>query len=134
MARYAGRCAAIYISTTEGGVASAISSATAWTLNGETQKIDATAFCDDNLVRRKGLPDRSGTFTAFYDDTDTKIFTAADSAGPVKVYLYIDVESLPTHYFYGPADIDFSVTASVNEMVQVNGTFTAAGSWGDTIP
>jgi hypothetical protein len=130
VARYHGRKAAIYLATTGTGNASQLSAATAWTLDGATEKIDVTAFRDPNMVRVQGIPDRSGTFSAFWDDTDGKLFTGAESDDGVKLYLYMDVENKPTAYFYGPAWVDFSINVGVKDAVQVSGNWVANGAWG----
>ena len=130
MARYAARKGAIYLGTAAAGVATNLSAMAEWNLDGTTDKIDVTSFGDANMVRLQGLPDRKGTFSGFWDDTETKLFAAAASAGAVNMYLYPDVTDKPTSYFYGPAWVDFSMNASVKDAVKVTGNFVAGGSWG----
>lgn len=130
MARYAARKGAIYLGTAAAGVATNLTAMAEWSLDGTTDKIDVTSFGDANMVRLQGLPDRKGTFSGFWDDTETKLFAAAASAGAVNMYLYPDVTDKPTSYFYGPAWVDFSMNASVKDAVKVTGNFVAGGSWG----
>lgn len=130
MSRYPARKAAIYIGTTVGGNASNLASMSDWSLDGKTDKIDVTSFGDTNMVRVQSLPDRQGTFAGFWDDTETKLFAAAAAAGAVNLYLYPDVTDKPTSYFYGPAWVDFSMSASVKDAVKISGSFVAGGSWG----
>ena len=130
MARYAARKGAIYLGTAAAGVATNLTAMAEWSLDGTTDKIDVTSFGDANMVRLQGLPDRKGTFAGFWDDTETKLFAAAASAGAVNMYLYPDVTDKPTSYFYGPAWVDFSMNASVKDAVKVTGNFVAGGSWG----
>jgi hypothetical protein len=130
VARYAARKGAIYIGTAAAGVATNLTAMAEWSLDGTTDKIDVTSFGDANMVRLQGLPDRKGTFSGFWDDTETKLFAAAASAGAVNMYLYPDVTDKPTSYFYGPAWVDFSMNASVKDAVKVTGNFVAGGSWG----
>jgi hypothetical protein len=132
LARYHGKTAAIYIGTTISGVATKVTAMTEWSLDGSTERVDVTSFEDANIVRVNGLPDRKGTFSGHWDDTDSKLFTAAGVAGGVKMYLYPDVVNAPTKYFYGQANIDFSMSAGVKDAVKVSGNFDAAGSWGHT--
>lgn len=130
MARYHGKTAAIYISTTGAGAASQLSVMTDWSLDGTTEKVDVTAFRDANMVRVQGLADRKGTFSGFWDDTDTKLYAAAESADGCRLYLYPDVVNKPTSYFYGPAWVDFSFNVGVKDAVKVTGNWVANGAWG----
>ena len=129
MAVYAGRKGIVYLSTTAAGAASSVLSLTAWTLDQTTDKIEVTAFGDANKAYVQGLKDVSGTFEGFFNDAETKVFAAADSADGAKLYLYISTDA-PSIYFYGPAWLDASISTGVAEAVAISGNFAANGAWG----
>ena len=129
MAVYAGRKGIVYLSTSGTGVASSVLSLTNWTLDQTTDKIEVTAFGDQNKAYVQGLKDVSGTFAGFFNDAETKVFAAADSADGCKMYLYISTDA-PTIYFYGPAWLDASISEGVSEAVAISGNFAANGAWG----
>lgn len=130
MARYPARKGVVYIST-GAGVASAVLGINKWTLNKTTDKIDVTSFGDVNKTYVQGLPDIKGSFSGFWDDTETKLFTGAASATGVNIYLYPSADA-PTKYHYGPAWIDASMDESVSGAVTVNCSFAANGAWSST--
>lgn len=129
MAVYPGRNGVVYLSTTGSGAASNVIKLNAWTLNKTTDKIEVTAFGDANKTYVQGLPDLQGTFSGFYDETETKPFTGADSTDGVKLYLYPS-SNAPTVYWYGPAWLDASIDTGVANAVTISGSFAANGSWG----
>ena len=118
------------MSTTGTGTAQPLASMASWTVNAETDKEETTSFGDANKTYVQGLPDLSGDFSGFFDDTDTSLFTGANSSDGVKLYLYPDYTSAPTRYWYGPAWVDYSVETEVSGAVTVSGSFSANGSWG----
>lgn len=128
MARYAARKGLIYMATTGSAAASPLTAAGMWSLNRETDTIDVTAFGDSNKVYVQGLPDLKGDFEAFWDDTDTALFTAAGSTAAVRMYLYPSSDAI-TKYAYGLAWISASIDCSVNDAVKIKGSFAAGGSW-----
>jgi hypothetical protein len=128
MAVYAGRKGVIYLSTTASGTASSVLKMNKWTLNASTDKIETTAFLDTNKTYVQGLRDIQGSFSGFWDDTETKIMTGATSTDGVKLYLYPSSDCA-TKYWYGPAWLDVSMDTSVSGAVTLNGTFAANGSW-----
>jgi hypothetical protein len=128
MARYAGRKGLVYIGTSGGGVAAAVISLNSWSLNRATDKIEVTSFLDSNKTYVQGLPDLRGSFAGFWDDTETKLFTAAASSAAVNMYLYPSQDAL-TKYGYGLAWLDASLDCSVSDAVKVSSDFVAGGSW-----
>lgn len=128
MAAYAGRKGVVYLSTSGSGNASSVLKLSQWTINRTTDKIEVTSFGDTNKTYVQGLPDLQGTFTGFWDDTETKPFTAADSSDGVKMYLYPSSDA-PTKYWYGPAWLDVSMDTGVAAAVTLSGSFVANGSW-----
>jgi hypothetical protein len=129
MAVYAGRKGVVYLSTTGSGAATNVIKLNQWTVNKTTDKIEVTAFGDANKTYVQGLPDLQGSFSGFWDDTESKPFTAAASSDGCKLYLYPSSD-ITTKYFYGPAWLDVSMDTSVSAAVTISGNFAANGSWG----
>jgi hypothetical protein len=131
VARYHGKTGAVYISTTgTGNAAPIIAQLSEWSIDFSTDKQEVTAMGDLNKVKVAGLKDVTGRLSGFWDDAgaDT-LFTAADSADGVKMYLYPSTNAI-SKYFYGPAWMDMSIATSVGGAVTVSGSFDANGSWG----
>ena len=128
MAVYAGRKGVVYMSTTGSGNASNVIKLTQWTVNSSTDKIEVTSFGDANKTYVQGLKDIQGTMAGFYDDTESKPGTAADSTDGVKLYLYPSADA-PTKYIAGPAWVDLSIDTSVAGAVAISMNFAANGSW-----
>lgn len=131
MAAYHGKKGVMYISTTGTGAASSVLKISEWTLNSATDKVDVTSFGDTNKAYVQGLPDINGTFSGFFDDSETKIATAAASSDGCKIYLYPSSDA-PTKYKCGPAWLDQSITVGVSGAVSVSGSFVANGSWANS--
>ena len=129
MAVYAGRKGVVYLSTSGSGNATSVLKLTKWSLDQSTDKIEVTAFGDTNKTYVQGLKDVKGSFSGFWDDTETKPFTAADSSDGCKMYLYPSSDA-PTKYWYGPAWLDVSIDTGVADAVSISGNFAANGSWG----
>ena len=129
MAVYAGRKGVVYLSTSGSGNATSVLKLTKWSLDQSTDKIEVTAFGDANKTYVQGLKDVKGSFSGFWDDTETKPFTAADSSDGCKMYLYPSSDA-PTKYWYGPAWLDVSIDTGVADAVSISGSFAANGSWG----
>lgn len=131
MARYHGKKGQVYVSTTGSGAAVAVTSLSNWSLSRATGRVEVTAFADTNKTYVQGLPDISGSFSGFWDDTVTTLEVAKDSADGCKMYLYPDAANAPTKYFYGPAWLDITdVTTGVDGAVSLTGSFQANGAWG----
>lgn len=129
MAVYAGRKGVVYMSTSGSGAATNVIKLTQWTLDQSTDKIEVTAFGDANKTYVQGLKDVKGTMAGFWDDTETKPFTAADSSDGCKLYLYPSAD-IATSYWYGPAWLDVSLDTGVSGAVAISANFAANGSWG----
>jgi hypothetical protein len=128
MARYHGKDAVVYMSVNEAGDASEVKGMNSWDLDMSTDTVDVTAFGDKNKVFVQGLPNLSGTFSGFWDDTEDKIRQARKSATPVKLYLY-QSRNAASKYHYGKAWIGAAQTAGVGDAVTQTVNFTAADSW-----
>jgi hypothetical protein len=129
MARYHGRKGAVYMSTSGTGTASQVISLNAWSLDMSTDIQETTSFGDANKTYVQGLKDLKGRFSGFWDNSETKLFTGADSADGVKLYLYPSTD-IPGSYFYGPAWVNMSIDVGVGDAVKITANFVANGSWG----
>ncbi len=130
MARYHGKRARIYLSPTAGGTATPLASQATWSLSAKTDRVDVTSFGDTNKTRVAGLPDYTGAFSGFFDDSDSTLFAAAALLVGVPCYLYPDITNAPTKYWYGLANVDYEVTTDVNDAVKISASWDAAGNWG----
>lgn len=100
-----------------------------WTLNMAKDKVDVTAFGDTNKQTVLGLPDFSGTFSAFWNSA-TSPWLFDHILGDTSVLLKLVPNTVePTYYFSGLAYIDGSVNCDAAGAVTVDGTFVAAGNW-----
>lgn len=128
MSAYPGRQGVVYISTSASGTATNVIKLSAWSLNRETDKIEITSFGDSNKTYVQGLPDLKGSFSGFWDDSETKPFSAAASTDGCKVYLYPSATA-PSKFASGTAWMDTSIEVGVNGAVSITSNFVAAGSW-----
>lgn len=126
MSRIHGRRGRIYF-----GVASDSASASplpffaTWSMNFATDKAEVTAMGDDNKIYVAGLPDASGQFSGFFDDTTAQTYTAAVDGLARKFYLYPSILS-NSIYFFGTILADFSIDGSVSDAVKVSASWNAA--------
>ena len=127
-AKYHGKTGTLYVSTS-GSAAAAAVTLREWSLDMATDRVEVTSFGDSNKTYVQGLPDISGNLSGYWDNTDDTLYDASRSSDAVKMYLYPST-LVPTKYFYGTAFLDFSLTAAVDQAVQVSGSFAAAGAWG----
>lgn len=128
MAIYHGRKGRLYASTTGTGTAVPVASLTNWSLASNTDRVEVTAFGDVNKTYVQGLPDVSGDFSGFWNDTDTTLKTAATSADGTKLYLYASTDA-SSRYNFGPAWVDVSYDVAVGDAVKLSGSFAANGAW-----
>lgn len=128
MAKYAGRKGRVMIGATAGGAAVAVGLAD-WNLDMTTERFEVTSFGDANKTYVQGLPDLQGSFSGFWDHSDTTLFDAAAAAGAVNMYLYPSTDAAGI-YWYGTAFIDASISVPVGGPVAISGSFGAASTWG----
>ena len=131
MAVYHGRQGVIYLSTTGSGNASQVIKMNEWSIDRSTDTVEVTSFGDANKTYVQGLPDLKGTFSGFWDESESKPFTASNSNDGCKLYLY-PASSATSKYWYGPAWLSVSMDVSVSDAVKLAGSFSANGSWGNT--
>jgi hypothetical protein len=128
MAKYAGRDGVVYLAATGTGTATTVLGLTEWSMDMARDTIEVTEFGDSNKTYVTGLKDLTGDFAGFWNDAETKLFSGADSADGVKMYLY-PTRSAPTKYACGVAWLDMSIDTGVNDAVAISGSFSAAGTW-----
>jgi len=117
------------MSTTGASAAVTVGSVTSWSIDSSTDTVETTSFGDVNKTYVQGLPDVSGTFEGFWDDTDSTLFSGSGSASGVNMYLYPSTDAL-TKYWYGPAWVSYSVNTGVGDAVAISANFVANGAWG----
>lgn len=125
MGRIAGRNGRIYLALTSGGTAEPVAYQASWSINFATNKIDVTAFGDTNKSYVAGLPDASGQFAGFYDDSSVQTYTAATDGIARKFYLYLNTTS-NTQYFFGTILPDMTIDSSVDGATTVSASWAAA--------
>ena len=126
MGRIAGRRGRIYM-----GIASDTATAeplpfyASWSINFQTEKIEVTAMGDTTKVYVAGLPDASGDFKGFYDDSTSQTYLAAVDGLARKFYLYPNT-ALTTQYWFGTILPDFQVNGDVGGAIEVSASWSAA--------
>lgn len=127
MSRIHGRRGVIYMDLT--GVASATPMAflKKWSLSAATDKSDVTAMGDSNKIYVAGIPDASGDFEFWYDDSTVQTYTAATDGVARKFYLYPN-SLTTTQYFWGTVLPDFKVSAAVDGAVEGSASWNAAST------
>jgi len=123
--RKSGRNAVIYMDPTGAAAASRLSYQATWSMNFTVDKLDVTSIDDANKVYVAGLPDASGQFSGFYDDTSAQTYTAATDGLARKLYLYPD-KNLATQYWFGTVLPDFSIDGGVGDPIKVSCSWSAA--------
>jgi hypothetical protein len=129
VAVYHGKSGRLYLSTTGSGVAVPVANLSAWELSLATDRVETTSFGDTNKTYVQGLRDVTLTFEGYWNDADSTIFTAAQSADGCKAYAYL-ATTASTKYAYGPAWADVSISTGVADAVKISGSLAANGAWG----
>jgi hypothetical protein len=91
-----------------------------------TIKQDVTAFGDGNLVYVAGLPDSSGDFSGFMDDSTSQTYIAATDGLARNFYLYPDATNDPSVYWFGTVLPDFAADGAIGGAVNMKATWNAA--------
>lgn len=102
-----------------------------WTLDMATAREVVTAFGDTNVRRVAGLPDFSGTLSAWWNavaSSSPAYFAAVLAGTPVTLRLIPNTLD-PTVYFQGLANVDGSVNVSATGAIKNSGKWDAAGNW-----
>lgn len=129
MGRLAGRRGRVYMGiASDTAVAEPLPFQASYSVNFTTEKIDVTAMGDENMVYVAGLPDASGEFGGFFDDTTAQTYTAAVDGLPRKFYLYPDPVSKPLLYFFGTILPDMNLSSTVSGAVEMSASWAAGSS------
>lgn len=128
MARLHGRRGRVYLGiASDSAEAEPLPFIASWSMSFTTEKVDVTAMEDPNRVYVAGIPDASGEFGGFYDDSTAQTYTAATDGLPRKFYLYPS-RAVNTKYFFGTILPDMSVNASTTEAVAITASWNAASA------
>jgi hypothetical protein len=128
MARLAGRNGEVKV--TIGAATAVVVPMASYSVNMETEMIDATNFGDTNKVEIRGLPSLSGDFSGFYETAASyHLFAAAQSDEIIQLSIALDKIGYPTLLIDGPANLSASLNQTVNGAIEVSGSFSASGSW-----
>lgn len=130
MGRFHGRNGVVYMgigaaTDPTNGVAAAMTFLSDWSISFSTDKVDVTCMGDTNLVYVAGLPDASGDFSGFMDDSAAQTYVASTDGQPRNFYLYPSTLK-PNEYFYGTILPDYSVSGSVTSAVTLKSSWNAA--------
>jgi hypothetical protein len=125
VARIAGRNGRIYIALASGGTAEPLNFMATWSINFATDKFEVTAMGDTAKSYVAGLPDSSGEFSGFYDDSTVQTYTAATDGVARKMYIYPSLLT-PGQYWYGTVFPDFNVSGGVGGAVEVTASWNSA--------
>jgi hypothetical protein len=126
MVRRHGRNGQVYIGVTSAAAASPCAFQASWSINMVTDKADVTAFGDGNKVYVAGLPDASGDFSGFMDQSTSQTYIAATDGLPRNFYLYVDVTNDPNVYWFGTVLPDFSADGAIGGPVNMKASWNAA--------
>lgn len=128
MARYHGRKGRLYLGlASDAAVPEPVAFIKSWSINFSTDMVDVTALGDTNKVVVAGLPDVTGSYSGFWDNATTQMYTAATDGLARKFYLYATTDVAGT-YFFGTAFFDMNVEGAVDGSVNISGDFSAASS------
>lgn len=129
MAKISGRRGRVYVGlASDSATAEPVANLSQWSLNGTSERFDATTFGDTSKTYVADLPDASGSFAGLYDTASDQLYTASQDGLARKTYLYPDTNSTGT-YWFGTAFWDFSVDVPVGGLVGISGSFAAATSF-----
>lgn len=126
IARIHGRNGQVYLGLTSAAAASPLPFQASWTLNQVVNKVDVTAFGDQNLVYVAGLPDANGDFGGFMDDATSQTYIAATDGLPRNFYLYPNITADPNTYWFGTILPDFAADGAIASAVNFKSTWAAA--------
>jgi len=126
IARIHGRNGQVYLAIASGGVAAALPFAASWSISFSTEKAEVTAFGDGTKVYVAGLPDASGEWSGFYDDSTAQSLTAAQDGVARAFYLYPKTPSTSGPYFWGTILPDISLNSTVGGAVEMSASWNAA--------
>jgi hypothetical protein len=125
----AGRFGRVYLGVTTAAAASPLLNVASWTMSAATDKIDVTAMGDTGKVNVAGLPDYTGDFGGFMDDTVATTYQAAVDGLDRAFYLYPNL-NVATNYFFGRVFVDASFNSTVGGAVEMTSSWAASTAIG----
>lgn len=128
MSRRHGRDGRLYVALTSGGEAEPIAFLNQWSFDRATDRVDVTAFDDDNKTYVAGHPDAQGTFSGFWNTSGDDLYEAASDGVERKFYLYPSRRLDQTYHFSGSALFDISYAGGATDAVTVSGSFAATSN------
>ena len=129
MARIAGRRGRVYLGVTTGAAASPLTAVATWSIDQTQDTIDVTSMGDSTKQYVADLPDASGSWTGFYDDSVGEVLVAATDGLSRKWYCYQDLSGSGTKYWYGEIVIEgLTQGGGIGAAVTQDVTWKAASS------
>lgn len=128
MARLHGRRGQVYCGIASGAAASPVAYLSDWSINFVVETAEVTAFGDPNKIYVSGLPDSSGDFSGFFDDSTRQLYTATRDGIPRNFYLYPDTTNDPNQYWFGQVIPDFSVSGGVGKAIDIKSSWKASSA------
>ena len=129
MARIHGKNGQLYVGIATATVAAEpLVNMKKWSANFATDRVECTAFGDSNKIYVAGLPDASGDFDGYWDDTSLQTYTAAVDGIARKIYMYPSTPGTASTYWYGTAFLDFQLDTPVDGVVAVKVTWSPAST------
>lgn len=125
MARLHGRKGRVYLDVAGTGTATPLPFIASWSVTMATDTDEVTSLEDGTKVYVAGLPDASGEFGGFFDDSSNQTYTAAVDGIARKFYLYPNA-TVTSPYFFGTIIVDFRVNAAVSSAAQLSAQWKAA--------
>jgi len=126
VARRHGRNGRIYLALASNGTAQPLDFTAKWSFKAVTDKDEVTALGDSNKVYVGGLPDASGDFSGYWDDTTAYTYTAASDGVARPFYLYPDLVNDAAKYWFGTIIVDYSADGDVAGAIKVAASWVAA--------
>jgi hypothetical protein len=128
MSRIHGKSGVCYVAIASGASAQPIAFLTDWNLSFTVDQPEVTAFGDLNKIYVSGLPDASGDFSGFYDDSSQQLYTAARDGIARNFYLYPNQVADPKQYWFGQILPDFAVSGGIGAAVSIKANFKASSA------
>lgn len=126
-ARFHGRNGKLLVGLASGTAApSPVAFTSSFTIDNQTDKVEVTAFADNNKQYVVGLADDKGTFAGFSDIAGDGLYAASRDSVARRFYFYPDFVNAVGTYFFGAAFFDLSSNYSVSAGAAVSGNWVAA--------
>jgi hypothetical protein len=94
-------------------------------INATSDRYDVTSFGDTGKAYVAGLPDASGTFSGFFDDSTSQMYTAALD-GVARPFYFYPNNTDTSKYWFGTGFFDQTATFPVDGAAALSGNWSAA--------